>query len=74
MPGVREPIRRTGMGELAKPGDAASLAGALAAVLRSPTRYRSRAPAARQAFSTETTLDEYEAAYRRAILRHGRKR
>lgn len=69
LPGVREPIRRTGMGELASPGDPASLASALLAVLRAPERYGadSRVAAAREAFSVERTLDEYEAAYRRAV-------
>jgi glycosyltransferase involved in cell wall biosynthesis len=67
LPGVREPIRRTGMGELSSTGDADSLAEALAKVLRSPAEYRSRADAAREAFSVERTLDAYEGAYRRAI-------
>jgi glycosyltransferase involved in cell wall biosynthesis len=69
LPGVREPIRRTGMGELARPADPHSLAQALATVLRSPAVYRARAAKAREAFSTERTLDAYEAAYRQATLR-----
>lgn len=67
LPGVREPVRRTGMGELARPGDPESLAEALLRVLRSPAGYRDRASVAREAFSVESTLDAYEAAYRRAL-------
>jgi glycosyltransferase involved in cell wall biosynthesis len=74
LPGVREPIRRTRMGELAAPRDADSLAAAIRAVLAAPDVYRARAAAAREAFSVETTLDEYEAVYRRAIARHRSER
>jgi glycosyltransferase involved in cell wall biosynthesis len=66
LPGVREPIRATGMGELALPGDPASLAAALVRVLAAPSDYRSRAGAAQLQFSVDRTLSEYEDAYRRA--------
>ncbi len=39
MPGVRIPIARTGMGKLAVPGDASSLAASLRAVLDDPGTY-----------------------------------
>ena len=74
LPGVREPIRRTGMGELAQPGDPASLAAALRRVLESPDLYRSRAPEARSAFSFDRSVELYEEAYRRAIDRSKARR
>lgn len=40
LPGVTIPIRTTGMGELARPGDPGDLARALTAVLDEPQRYR----------------------------------
>jgi glycosyltransferase involved in cell wall biosynthesis len=39
LPGVREAVRATGMGENVTPGDPTELAGALIRVLRSPERY-----------------------------------
>jgi len=65
LPGVREPIRATGMGELAVPGNPASLAAALVRVLAAPSDYRGRAGAAQLAFSVDRTLSQYEEAYRR---------
>ncbi|MEO8189166.1 MAG: glycosyltransferase family 4 protein [Acidobacteriota bacterium] len=66
IPGVRQPVLRTGMGELARPNDPASLSAALLSVLESPARYRGKAPAAQAWFSLERTIGEYEDVYRRA--------
>jgi glycosyltransferase involved in cell wall biosynthesis len=65
LPGVRQPARMTGMGEIAPIGDAAGLAAALLRVLESPERYRRPAADIRAMFRREATLDAYEAAYRR---------
>jgi glycosyltransferase involved in cell wall biosynthesis len=65
LPGVRQPARMTGMGEIAPIGDAAGLATALLRVLESPERYRRPAAEIRAMFRQETTVDAYEAAYRR---------
>ena len=67
LPGVRQPVARTGMGELAAPGDPASLAAAIVRVLEAPEKYRSRREAAREIFSIENTMAAYEDAYRAAI-------
>ena len=40
LPGVRQPVRMTGMGEIAPVKDAAGLAQRLLSVLESPERYR----------------------------------
>lgn len=69
LPGVREPVRRTAMGEIARTNDPESLAAALLRVLEDPARYKSRTAAAREAFSVDDTLSRYEAAYRRALSR-----
>ncbi len=66
LPGVRQPVLRTGMGELAVPGDPESLAAAILRVLESPAAYRKNAPTAQAWFSLERTVSEYETVYRLA--------
>jgi glycosyltransferase involved in cell wall biosynthesis len=67
LPGVREPVRMTGMGEIARPGDAADLAKKILAVLDDPGRYRRHAAEVRALFSREKTLCAYEDVYRSAV-------
>ena len=68
LPGVRQPVRITGMGEVARIGDAADLAEKLLRVLASPAAYRRPHDAVRAAFSIDRTCAEYEAAYDAARL------
>jgi glycosyltransferase involved in cell wall biosynthesis len=63
LPGVREPVRATGMGELVPPRDPPALAAALVRVLQGRQRYvRPRAEIAR-AFDLERAVVEYEALF-----------
>jgi glycosyltransferase involved in cell wall biosynthesis len=71
LPGVRQPVRMTGMGEIARVGDASGLAGQILKVLESPDRYRRPRDEIREMFSTERTLSEYEAIYRSATDARG---
>lgn len=64
LPGVRQPVRITGMGEIAPVGDAAGLAEQLLKVLESPEKYRRPEAAIRAAFPVDGTLDGYEIVYR----------
>lgn len=64
LPGVREPIRITGMGRIARTGDAADLAEKILDVLASPERLRRPRAEIRALFSNDRTLSEYEAVYR----------
>jgi len=64
LPGVRQPARLTGMGEIARIGDADDLARRLLDVLESPERYRKNASRIRAIFPPEQTLDFYEELYR----------
>jgi len=66
LPGVRQPARMTGMGEIAPIGDAPGLAEQILKVLESPERYRRPREEIRAMFSEERTLSEYEAVYRSA--------
>ncbi|MDQ6894226.1 MAG: glycosyltransferase family 4 protein [Acidobacteriota bacterium] len=67
LPGVRQPVRITGMGEIARIGDANDLAAKIAKVLASPQTYRRTHAQVRGAFSIDRTCSEYEEAYEAAI-------
>ena len=67
LPGVREPVRTTGMGEIVSPGDAAALADAVTRVLEARATYvRSREEIADR-FDLEHTVDRYEALFEEAL-------
>lgn len=63
LPGVRESIRVTGMGELVRPHDEVGLARALATVLQHPEHYQPRRDPY-EVFVPERTIDAYERWYR----------
>jgi glycosyltransferase involved in cell wall biosynthesis len=63
-PGGRVPVQVTGMGELATPGDAESIAAAILAVLREPETYRRPREEVEQIFSFEETVNQYEQCFR----------
>ncbi len=69
IPGAREPVRLTGMGQLVAPHDPEALADGLIAVLGEPLRYRRNPQEIRARFSIERTLDEYESLFRGAMGR-----
>jgi glycosyltransferase involved in cell wall biosynthesis len=69
LPGVRQPVRLTGMGEVTPPRDAAALASAILKVLRDPDAYRRPRAAVREIFSPEKTFAMYMDAYARAARR-----
>jgi len=71
LPGVRQPARMTGMGEIAPIGDAPGLAEQILKVLESPERYRRPRDEIRKMFSRERTLSEYEAVYRSVAKARG---
>jgi glycosyltransferase involved in cell wall biosynthesis len=67
LPGVRQPVRMTGMGEIAPIADAAGLARQIVRVLESPASYRRPREEIRSRFDMERTISEYEAVYREAV-------
>jgi glycosyltransferase involved in cell wall biosynthesis len=67
LPGVRQPVRLTGMGEIAPIGDPAGLARSILRVLEHPERYRRPREEIRALFSTDDTLAFYETTYAAAI-------
>jgi glycosyltransferase involved in cell wall biosynthesis len=60
LPGVREPIKRTGMGLLAPPGDPRALAEAIRAVIDNRSRYLRPPEDVARVFDAERVLDDYE--------------
>jgi glycosyltransferase involved in cell wall biosynthesis len=67
IPGVRQPIRITGMGEVVEPADEQALAAGILRVLQNPEYYwRSRAQVEKH-FSLNVVADQYEDLYRRKI-------
>jgi glycosyltransferase involved in cell wall biosynthesis len=67
LPGVRQPVRMTGMGEIAPVGDSAGLARQIVRVLESPKSYSRPREEIRSTFSMDRTISEYEDVYVRAV-------
>ena len=65
LPGVRQPVQQTGMGEIAPVGDAAGLAEAILKVLDDRDAYVRPREEIAAMFSTERTVDDYEALFGR---------
>ncbi|NPA93578.1 MAG: glycosyltransferase family 4 protein [Chloroflexi bacterium] len=60
LPGVRQPVKMTGMGEIAEVGDAESLASALLKILGNPEAYRGDPEEVARTFSPDANAAAYE--------------
>ncbi len=67
LPGVRQPVKMTGMGEIAEVGDAESLAAGLLKVLGNPDAYRGNPAEVRRTFAPEANAAAYEALFRELL-------
>jgi glycosyltransferase involved in cell wall biosynthesis len=67
LPGVREVIRTTGMGEIVPPGDSVALAGALERVLAGPERYYRRRDEIEAVYDLSATVGRYEELFTAAL-------
>ncbi len=65
LPGVRQPIKMTGMGEIAEVGDAESLAQAILKVLEHPEAYRGDPEEVARRFAPAATAEAYERLFQR---------
>lgn len=63
LPGVRQPPRMTGMGEVAAIGDASSLADAMLKILDHPQKYQGDPEMVAQRFDPQTNAAAYERLY-----------
>jgi glycosyltransferase involved in cell wall biosynthesis len=72
LPGVRQPVRSTGMGKIVPMKDAIALAQAIVEVLQSDTQLDLEAVAVLvKHYSPETVAQEYEALYHQVLERDG---
>ncbi|MFN8447252.1 MAG: glycosyltransferase family 4 protein [Anaerolineae bacterium] len=69
IPGGRVPVRETGMGKLAHPGDWQSIGAALVDVLDQPETYRKPREEIERKFSFKETVDRYEEQFRQYARR-----
>jgi glycosyltransferase involved in cell wall biosynthesis len=73
LPGVREPIKLTGMGEIIPLADAVALGDAVSRIVSERSRYaRARADIARL-FELDACLDRYEELFQSGASRSGRR-
>jgi len=72
IPGAREPVRVTGMGEIVPPRDSLALAGAIARIVSDPERYRKPREEIERLFSFERTVQGYEEILTNALHGQGR--
>jgi glycosyltransferase involved in cell wall biosynthesis len=63
LPGVRQPVKLTGMGRVTPVGDASALAQNMLAVLSEPDKYGGDPSALRQRFSPDTCAANHEALF-----------
>ena len=63
LPGVRQPIKLTGMGEIVPPANSAALGKALNAILDDPEKYKTDPQAVAELFSPQTIAAQYEALF-----------
>lgn len=67
LPGMREPVRQTGMGEVVPVGDSAALAQAVIRVVSNRPQYVRPREEIEKRWSTERTAAEYEALFERLV-------
>lgn len=67
LPGVRQPVRTTGMGEIVPPRDAAALAAAITRVLGEPARYERPRSEIAALYDPARTVDAYETLFEREL-------
>jgi len=69
LPGVRQPVTMTGMGEIVPIADAEALAAGIVKVLRDPQRYIKPRGEIMRRFELKQTVDAYEALFREKARR-----
>lgn len=72
LPGVRQPVRLTGMGEIVPPGDARALAVALGRVLEHSDAYARPRAEIESLFDLNRTVEQYETLFAGEMSRQGK--
>ena len=70
IPGVREPVKLTGMGRLTSPANSHELAQAIIEVLDHPTHYQGNVEAVKVQFSSQHIAEKYIKLYQEVIQAH----
>jgi glycosyltransferase involved in cell wall biosynthesis len=73
IPGVREPVRLTGMGRLAAPANAHDLSQAIIEILDHPADYQGNVETVKMQFSSLRIAEEYIKLYQEVIQAHDRR-
>ncbi len=73
IPGGRVPVRETGMGRLAEPGNVQSVGEALVEVIRNREQYVKPREHIEAIFSFQRTVDQYEAIFRQYARQESRR-
>jgi glycosyltransferase involved in cell wall biosynthesis len=73
LPGVRQPIKMTGMGEVVPIGDATALAEAILKIVADPKKYRGNTSAIARQFDPDRTATEYEKLFEELLARKGKR-
>lgn len=71
LPGVRQPVEQTGMGEVVPVGDSEALAEAILRIANDPERYIRPWEEIAARFNTERTVEGYEALFERLLESSG---
>jgi glycosyltransferase involved in cell wall biosynthesis len=69
IPGVRQPIAMTGMGEVVSPAEGAAIAQGILNILRNPKKYIRERKEIEQYFSQDMIAEKYEQIYTREVAR-----
>lgn len=71
LPGVRQPVTMTGMGEIVPVADAHGLAEGIVKVLKDPQKYARQYDDIARIFELKRTVDQYEALFREKSIQRG---
>ncbi len=69
LPGVRVPVKKTGMGRIVPPGNADELAQAIIAVLERPKDYHGQSETLLRLSTPQAVAEQYEAIFERLLAR-----
>jgi glycosyltransferase involved in cell wall biosynthesis len=67
LPGVRQPVKMTGMGRVVPPGDAYALAEGISEVLSHPEQYKGDVDAVIDTYSPQHTAQAYEVVFQEVL-------
>ena len=68
IPGVRQPVKMTGMGRVVPPANAQALAEGISEVLAHPEQYQGDVDVVLKRFSPQRTAEEYEQMFKEILV------